>query len=118
MQPGPPGAPGQPGPQGDPGPPGTDVAGGGNSSALKADDIGFFDPAHEGEGPVVSVGRYSFYKDIYAFVDRIKDLVELKGEDKVREVLPTCFRGEALTWHSTELTELEKTLLRTATLSV
>ena len=113
-QPGQPGHPGQPGP---PGPPGNDAVGGGGNTTLKADDIGFFDPACEGEGPVVNAGRHTFYKDIYAFVDRLKDFVEIKGEEKVREVLPMCFRGESLTWHSTELTDLEKTLLRTASLT-
>ena len=108
---GPPGNPGQPGP------PGMDAVGG-NTGALKADDVGYFDPACEGEGPVVSVGRHMFYKDIYAFVDRLKDLASIKGDEKIREILPTCFRGEALTWHSTELTDLEKTLLRTADLAV
>ena len=111
---------GPPGNPGEPGPPGLDgvAAVGGNSGVLKADDIGYFDPNCEGEGPVVSVGRHMFYKDIYAFVDRLKDVAADKGEDKVRETLTTCFRGEALTWHSAELTDLEKTLLRTADLSV
>lgn len=50
-------------------------------------------------------------------VDRLKDMAEVKTPEKIREILPTCFRGEALIWHSTELTELEKILLRTAPLS-
>lgn len=109
------GQPGPPGPPGDRGPAGTDGLVGANG-ALKADDVGFFDPSYEDptntNSPVVSVGRHVFYRDVYAFEDRLKDLVHLKGEDKVREVLPTCFRGSALIWHSTQLTELEKRGLR------
>ncbi len=110
--------PGPAGPTGDRGPPGNDGAGSGNGSPaqLKADDIGFFDPSYEDptNSPVVNVGRHVFYRDVYAFIDRLKDLVSLKGEDKTREVLPTCLRGSALIWHSTELTELEKRGLRNA----
>ena len=108
--------PGPPGPPRNPGPPGNDAVGGNGSSQLMSDDVGYFDPATEGEGPVVTVGRHTFYKDVYAFVVRLKDVAASKGNDKVRKALPTCFRGEALIWHSTELTELEKTLLRTAPL--
>lgn len=109
---------GPPGEQGSQGPPGNDGVGNKNGSPpqLKADDIGFFDPAFEGEGPIANSGRHTFYRDVYAFVDRLKDIATIKSSDKVREVLPTCFRGEALIWHSTELTDLEKTLLRTAPL--
>ncbi len=82
-----------------------------------ADDIGFFDPGLEGDGPVVNVGRHVFYRDIYAFVDRLKDMMNLRGEDKLRAVLPQCFRGSALIWHSTELSDMEKDLLRQASLS-
>lgn len=110
------GPPDPPGPPGNPGLPGNDAVdnGNGNSSQLKSDDVGFFDPAMEGEGPIVTVGRYTFYKDVYAFVDRLKDIAAIKRNDKVREALPTCFRDETFIWYSTGFTELEKTLLRTA----
>ena len=118
---GPPGAPGERGPPGDTGADGAATVNG-TPAQLKADDVGFFDPSYEdpkesnskNENPVINAGRHVFYRDVYAFVDRLKDLVHLKGEDKVREVLPTCFRGSALIWHSTELTELEKRGLRNA----
>ena len=125
-QPGPRGAPGSAGPPGNPGPPGppgtpgSDGAGNGTNN-LKADEVGFFDPSYEDPNgsktdpqAVVNAGRHVFYRDVYAFVDRLKDLVYLKGEDKVRELLPTCLRGTALIWHSMELTELEKRGLRNA----
>lgn len=40
-------------------------------------------------------------------------MAPLREEDKLRMVLPQCFRGTALIWHSTELSELEKNLLHT-----
>ena len=114
------GAQGPVGPQGPTGPEGPSGSGG-NSNHLKADDVGYFDPSYEDpngatktDTSVVNAGRHVFYRDVYAFQDRLKDLVHSKGEDKVKEVLPTCLRGSALIWHSTELTELEKRGLRNA----
>ena len=122
------GAQGVQGPQGDQGPQGPvgpegASGSGGNGNALKADDVGYFDPSFEDpngtktDAPVVNAGRHVFYRDVYAFQDRLQDLVPLKGEDKVREVIPTCLRGSALIWHSTELTELEKRGLRNASVN-
>lgn len=83
---------------------------------LDPEEVGFFDPEYEGTGAVVNAGTNVFYRDVYAFVDRLKDLEQIKGEEKLRVVLPQCFRGSALIWHSTELCETEKTLLRHANL--
>lgn len=80
------------------------------------DDIGFFDPEYEGSGPVVNAGKSVFYRDVYAFIDRLKDMEAIRGEDKLRAVIPQCFRGSALIWHSAELSEMEKSLLRRADL--
>ena len=43
----------------------------------------------EGDAAVISMGRHTLYRDVYAFVDRLKDMVTLHG-DRVKEVLPTC----------------------------
>lgn len=78
------------------------------------DDIGYFDPEFEGEGPVVSSGKSVYYRDVYAFVERLKDMLPIRGVDKLRTVIPQCLRGSALIWYSTELTERDKRLYRTA----
>ena len=83
-----------------------------NTKEWNADDIGYFDPSYEGTGPVVNVGKSVFYRDIYAFVDRLKDMAPLRGDDKLRTVIPQCLRGTALIWHSTELSENEKEMSR------
>lgn len=53
---------------------------------------------------------------MYAFVDRLKDMERVRGKDKLRAVIPQCFRGSALIWHSAEFSEMEKSLLRRADL--
>lgn len=81
------------------------------------EEIGFFDPDGEDEAAVSTVGRHVFYRDIYVFVDRLKDMAPLRGEDKLRIVIPQCLRGSAIVWHTTELSEMEKGFLRTATVA-
>lgn len=65
---------------------------------------------------MVNVGKNVFYKDIYAFIDRLKDMAPIKGEDKLRTVIPQCLRGTALIWHSTELSDVQKETYRYTTL--
>ncbi len=43
-------------------------------------------------------------------------MAPLRGEPKLRTALPQCFRGSALIWHSMELSDFEKQLLRNADL--
>ena len=50
-----------------------------------------------------------------AFTDRLKDLVAIKGEEKVREAWPTCLKGVVQQLYSTELTSLEKEFMRGGT---
>ena len=65
-------------------------------SQLKFNDIEFFDFVFKGEGFVINLNRYIFYKNVYIFVNRLKNIVIIKNNNKIREVLSTCFRGEIL----------------------
>ena len=80
----------------------------------KAEEVGFFDTSliDPDDAPIVTVGRHSFYRDVYAFVDRLKDLAKLRPPEKLRAILPECFRGEPQSWYSVELGDTEKDLLR------
>ena len=81
--------------------------------ALRAEEVGYFDPEYQNAatGPVVNAGKYVYYRDVYVFVDRLKDLAT---QHDVKHVISACFRGSALMWYSMELTDLERTGLRTA----
>lgn len=83
---------------------------------LNSEEVGCFDPDYKGCSAVVNAGKNGFYRDVYAFVDCLKDMEQIKGEEKLRTVVPQCFRGSALIWHSIELSETEKALLRRADL--
>ena len=81
---------------------------------MRAEEVGYFDPEHQqeqGNGPVVNAGKHVFYRDVYIFVDRLKDLAATRPND-VKRVITACFRGSVLMWYSAELTELERDLLR------
>ena len=38
--------------------------------------------------------RYIFYKNVYTFVNRLKDVIVNKDNEKVRRALSICFRNE------------------------
>lgn len=94
-----------------------------NTAKLRAEEVGYFDPEYQQEqgmshGPVVNAGKHIFYKDVYVFTDRLKDLAAQRGESDIKSVMTACFRGSVLMWYSMELTELERHLLRDANLDV
>ena len=66
------------------------------------------------EEPLYHSGKHTFYRDVYVFVDRMKDVAPVRGEEKLRLALPQCFKNLALYWHSFELSDLQKSFLRNA----
>ena len=70
---------------------------------LRSEDVDFFDPDYQEEdkktvnhlapAPVVSAGKHVFYRDVYAFTDRLLDLVKQHGNEAIENVITACFRG-------------------------
>ena len=88
-------------------------------SEIRAEEVGFFDPEYQQEqgttqGQVVNAGKHVYYRDVYLFVNRLKDLANYR--DGVKHIVTVCLRGSALMWYSAELTDLERDLLRDAQL--
>ena len=114
---GPPGPPGPSGPQGTPGSQGTPAAGNGNTNRWNAGEVGFFDPMYDGKSaatgePIEHTGKNTYFRDVSYFIDRIKDMTEVKKAEIVRQNLYICFRGTALAWYTTILTEDQKRLVK------
>ena len=65
----------------------------------KPKDLGFFDPEHDdpNKDPILTVGRYLLYFDIYTFTDTYKDLASNKPYTKisVKTAIPYYLRGLA-----------------------
>jgi hypothetical protein len=81
------------------------------------DDIEFFDSEFEENESVINVERHVFYRDIYVFVDRLKNMMNLRKKNKLRAILSQCFREAVLIWHFTKLSNMKKDLLRQASLT-
>ena len=82
---------------------------------LRPDDIGFFNPGADGDGPVVGEKHVTF-RDVFVFVDRLKEMKRRFNEEQVLKVILSCLKGTAITWHTAELSEFERVVLETANL--
>ena len=113
------GTPGPVGPQTPTGVGNTNGNGNGNTSTntstapWRPEELGFFDPdlsddAVIGKGDIVYLGTHLYYRNVFIFVERIKDVAKAKGGNTVRLNLHSCLRGTALEWYSWKLTEFEK----------
>ncbi len=60
------------------------------------DEIDFFDLELEEDELVVNVDRHVFYRDVYAFVDRLKNMIKSRDDDKLRTILSQCLRDSVL----------------------
>jgi len=71
------------GPPGPPSPIGLNGAAGGNNPNLKPNDISFFDPSYKGEGAIINTRRYTFFKDVYIFINRLNNIAVIYSREKV-----------------------------------
>jgi hypothetical protein len=78
--------------------------------SLRASDIGYFHPDYR-EAPD---SRTLVFTNVFVFTNRLALLAETRSEHEVIEAFPTCLRGLALFWHSTELTTKERATLARA----
>lgn len=52
---------------------------------IRAEEVGYFDPEYQQErgtktsGPVVNAGKHVYYRDVYVFIDRLKDLANQRN---------------------------------------
>lgn len=87
-----------------------------NSIDWKSNDIDFFDSKYENSthinDSIVNVERHVFYRDVYVFIDKLKEMTSLREENKLRIVISQCLRDTALIWHSMKLSDFEKKLFR------
>jgi len=112
-----PGPAGPIGPPGPPGPAGMHIDGGPDLQRFKIEEFGLFEPDlvvddKYPSGDMITVGRDTIYRNVDAFCDRIKDAINIKGHETVRENLHMCLRGEASRWWTFELSVLDKQAIR------
>ena len=87
-----------------------------NNEKWKSNDIEYFDSKFEESintsNSIVNLNRHIFYRDVYVFVNRLKNLTSLRDENKFRIVISQCFRNTILIWHFIKLSNLKKKILR------
>ena len=61
---------------------------------------------------IVNVDRHVFYRNVYNFIDKLKELKQNFFEFKIKKFVSSCLRDEILIWHSIEFIEFEKNLFK------
>ena len=90
-------------------------------SILKdSENIDFFDSRREidkNKNVIVNVDRHIYYKNVFVFIDKLKNLKKSSFDHRTRELIVECLRDDVLTWHSLELDEIEKNMFRDASMN-
>ena len=74
--------------------------------------VEFFDLTADDFESIMNLKKHVFYRDIYAFVNRLNDVKSLREKDKLRHIISQCLRDTVLIWHFTELFDVEKEIYR------
>lgn len=82
------------------------------------ENIDFSDLNYENTEFIVNVDKHVFYRNIYVFIDRLKDMTMHKNSNKLKNVISQCLRKLALIWHFTKLSDLEKNMRKKAFLTL
>ena len=61
---------------------------------FKAENIGYFDPELDEKSTnlVINIGKYVFYKNVYAFVNRFKNLAVIYEKKAIKKILFTYLK--------------------------
>ncbi len=78
----------------------------------RPEEIGSFDPDCEESSLVVIPNCHGYYQDVYAFIDRLKEVAVFRSIEKTQDVLPQLLRENALVWYSTIFLAIEKKIPR------
>ena len=83
-----------------------------NEKEWTCEKIEFFDSTMKKTTVVINVKKHVFYRDVYTFVDRLKNMTISKKSNKFKNIISQCFKEFALIWHSTKLSNLKKNVKR------
>ena len=82
-----------------------------------AAEIGFFDPLYDGKSAATGNAIEHSEKDIYfrnvhVFIERIKNMTQIKDDILIRNNLYSCLRDIALAWYTSNLSDDHKRLIK------
>ena len=85
---------------------------------IKPSDIGYFYPNMPwdwGDSDVVEKEGKIYYRNVYAFTNRVHVAAQTRDAKKLKAMLDTCFHGEADLWWTNQLDNILRTgYIRTA----
>ena len=86
------------------------------STIKSAENVNYFDSDYEDSFDtdqfIVNSKRHNFYRDVFIFIDHLKNLKKTFSDLKVKKLIFTCLKKDALTWYNTKLTEIEKNFFK------
>ena len=67
-------------------------------SLRSTENIEYFDFTYENfdNSMIVNVDRHVFYRNVYSFIDKLKELKQNSFEFKIKELVSSCLRDEVL----------------------
>ena len=88
------------------------------SAVKSAENVSYFDFDYEDSFDtnqlIVSSRRHNFYRDVFIFIDHLKNLKKTFSDSRVKKLIATCLKEDALIWYNTKLIEIEKNFFRKA----
>ena len=83
----------------------------------RIEDFGYFQPdlpvdERSPAGDMYTVGKDTYYRDVEAFCERIKDAIPSRDAVRVRDNLHLCLRGSAQRWWVHKVKSLDKDSIR------
>ena len=82
------------------------------SKDLIFEKVEFFYSTVDDQRSIINLEKHVFYKNIFAFVNRLKNVSSVREKNKLRLIISQCLRDTVLIWHSTELFDVEKEIYR------
>ena len=79
------------------------------------ENIDYFDSRRENEKNtkiIVNVDRHVYYKNVFVFIDRLKNFEKKSFDHRVREFIVECLREDVIIWHELKLKAIEKNMYR------
>ena len=57
---------------------------------------------------IVNFDRHNFYRDVFIFIDHLKNLKKISFDSKIKKLMFICLKSDVLIWYNAKLTEIEK----------
>ena len=61
---------------------------------------------------IVNVKRQNFYRDVYIFIDHLRNLKTIISNFRIKKLIVVCFKKKALRWYNVEFTKIKKDYFR------